>query len=367
MTYKVNDSVSVSILLDGQEIPLDAGNSLNLLHIVAGTQLTLPVLLLTFTDVLRVVPKMNLQDGVQLVVTIIGPLRQTRYFRVHSWSRTPAGDGYSYKIEAYWDSPKYWIGTAIAGVRGSSRSVIEGIGRNCGLSAWDRNTETSDSMLWMPGNRTYGRFCRDIARYGFANDKSHMVLVVDSTGILRYVDVNANSKPKRSVGFTSSNNAGEFLTLSDFQPSNTSGVNNQLAGYRHERFVQDAAGNVVTKEDEIQLDPDSRFPVVNTKVRDTQERGTISFSPINFGNVHSRYERAKIQNTRYNLLNSVRGEFVFSFQTDFEPTDNFFNVSPSELGNRDYDGEFTTTTKVVFITGSSYQEKLVAVKNGLEQ
>lgn len=366
MSYKVNDSIRIAILIEDAEVPLDGGNALHVLHMVAGTTLTLPTLFFNFTDLLRVVPSMKLQDGALITVTVFGATQQTRYFRVSRWTRAPFGDGFSYSIEGYWNAPKYWLGTAEASVTGSSRSVIEKIASECGLTIWGKNTPTSDAMLWIPGNRTLGRFCREIARHGYASDTSHMVLGVDSLGALRYANVNANPKPTLSVGYLSNSRSGRFMVLSDFQPVNASGTNNRMAGYRHDRQVQTALGSIETSETSIELQPDSRFPLVSEQVRETQARGSISFSSVDFGNVHPRYERAKYQNSRYNMLNSVRGEFVFSFQTELEMIDNFLYVSPSELGNRDYDGEFTITAKVVYITGSVYQEKVVAVKNGLE-
>ncbi len=366
MSYKVNDSTRVAIFIEGRELPLDAGNALHTLHIVSGPQLTLPLLTFSFTDLLRVVPNLDLQDGSQITVTIIGINTVTRYFRVYKWNRAPSGDGFAYKVEAYWDSVKFWSGTTMAPIRGSSSFALEQIAATCGLKMWGKNTPTADSMLWMPSNKTFGQFARSIARHGYSNDKSHMILSVDSTGNMRYVDINANPKPTLAVGYTSSNNHGRFQVLSDFQPSTNSGINNQIAGYRHERISQTAKGGAFTIESEIQLDPDSKFPLVNEKVRTTQERGTVSFGPINFGNVHDRYERARYQNIRFGLLNSVTADFLFPYQTDLETADNFLYVSPSELGNKDYDGEFTVTTKVVYISGSSYQEKIVAVKNGLE-
>lgn len=367
MSVKINDSIRVAVFLEDLEIPLDSGNMLHSLHIVAGSPITLPALTFSFSDPLKTMPNLDLQDGSRITVSIMGPVNEVRYFRVHRWNRSPSGDGFAYNIEAYWDSVRYWSGTTLAPIRGSSKVALEQIASTCGLRAWAKNTPTSDAMLWLPSNKTFGQFARAISRCGYANDKSHMVLCVDSLGYLRYVDVNANPKPSLSVGYTNSNGNGKFMVLSDFQPSASSGLNNRLAGYRHERVVQEVQGAVSKSESVLLLDPDSRFPVVNEKVRGTQERGTVSFGPMDFGNVHPQYERARYQNMRFNLLNSVKGEFLFPYQTQLECVDNFQYVSPSELNNRDYDGEFTVSLKVIFIVGSSYQEKIVALKNGLEQ
>jgi hypothetical protein len=367
MSYKVNDYTNISIVIEDQELPLDAGNSLHMLHISAGSTTTLPALHFEFTDLLQAIPSMKLQDGARIAVTILSTKTLTRLFRVHSWTRQPAGDGFSYKVDAYWDSARYWLGSTNTGIQGTSARALAEIAEKCGLKVWSKNSETADDMLWMPNNKTFGQFARDIAKYGYANDNSHMVLGVDTMGELRYLDVNANPKPTVFTGYVNNNNNANFLILSDFRATNKSGLNNQIAGYRHERQVQNALGNTQESETELTLESDSRYPLLSDKVRELQIRGSVSYAPISFGNVHDKYERGRYQNARYNLLNSVRGELLFTFQTDFEMGDNFGYVAPSQLSNHEYDGEFTVATKVIYITGSNYQEKIVALKNGLEQ
>ena len=86
---------------------------------------------------------------------------------------------------------------------------------------------------------------------------------------------------------------------------------------------------------------------------------------IDFGNVHSNYERARYQNTRYNLLNSLTGEFLFPFQTNWEPFDNFNLALTADLNSTQYNGEYTVQSKIISIQGTTYNEKIIAVKNGL--
>lgn len=370
MTYRVNDNVSIAIYIDDQELPLDNGNALHLLHIVGGALITLPTLHFHFTDLLRVVPLMGLRDGSRIQVTINAIVTIDRYFRVYSWSRSPVGDGFSYTVDAYWDAPKFWLGTTESSINASSSDALQQIAQTCALKVYPSNTATSDTMVWCPGNSTFGQFAREISRYGYVNDKSHMVFGVDTTGLLRYVNVNGNPPPSTAVGYTPAENEVNFKVISDFTPKNTSGIHNSLLGYRHVRYPQPVLASSPTDEtspiQDITLEPDSRFPLLNEKVRNLQTRGTFSYAPINFGNVHSKYERAKYQNTRYNMLNSVQGEFVFTYQTPWELCDNFKYVSPAALHNSSYDGEFTVGTKVIYITGGTYQEKVIAFKNGLE-
>jgi hypothetical protein len=363
--YKVNEQFSIGIYIEGNEMPLEAGNALTVLHIMASSKVTLPALHLQFVDMLQLVPKFGLTDGSPIVVVIKGQITITRNFRVHSWFRTPLGNGFSYTLDCYYDSPKYWATTTLEGIDGSSYSAISQIASTCGLQMWDKSTQTSDNMIWFGNNRPYGAFARDIARYGYGGEQSHMVLAVDTTGFVRYVDVNANPPPQITVGYLKPEDGTPFITVTDFKATTFAGTNNILGGYLHNRHTQSLVGED-SLESELVFTSDSTNPLLNIDVRSQINRGTISFSPIDVGNVHTKYERAKYQNARYNLLNSMQAELLFPMQVPFEPCDNLKYVAPAAQYNTDYNGEFTVVAKVVFVAGATYQEKIVAVRNGLD-
>lgn len=372
MSFKLNEATIVAIFIEDEELPLIHGNVLHSLHIVASSKLTLPTLVFSFTDSLQLIPKMKLQDGARIGVYIKSTVSHTRYFRVHSWTRAPAGDGFSYSITAYWDSTKYWSGTTCFGISGSSHNALREIAELCGLKFANSNTQTADKMTWMPQNKPYGIFAREIARYGFVNDKSHMSLGVDSLGVMRYINLNALAEPVVTVGYLAPKDTSNFLMLSDFQPSNLAGTGNALLGYRHNRQTPTVLGSsagggaLMTEETELSLTPDSRYPSVNTEVRATQNRGLVSYSPVSFGNVHDKYERARYQNARYDVLKSLQGEFLFPFQTEFEMFNTLKYVAPPDMNNKEYNGKYTIGAKVIYIAGSTYQEKLIGFKTGLD-
>lgn len=364
MTFKINDAVTAAVFINGKELLLDNGNYLQLMHIRAGALDAVPTLRFDFVDGLNLVPTLGLNDGSQLEIHINSISKYVRKFRVYSWRRGPMGDGFAYSVNAYWDAPQYFMGSTNTAIRDSSYSALNKIATKCGLQFSTLNNKTSDAMLWIPGNKTYAMFARDIARYGFLDDTSHMVLAIDSQGTMRYRDINKNAKPSLYVGPLPPDSGSNFIFSTDFAPITASGSNNFIGGYMHERYPQSAIGSrpVITK---LVLDSDSRLPLINSKVRTAIERSGISYSPIDFGNLHDNYDKAKVQNTRYNLLNSMKGEFLFPIMTAFETADNFNYVSPSALHNNQYDGEYTVVTKIIFISGSDYNEKIVAVKNGL--
>jgi hypothetical protein len=368
MTFRVNDQVTASLFIAGREFLLDTGNSLRTLHMRASSLQSLPELHVSFIDTLNQMPNYGLQDGAQITIQINSTASLTRNFRVYNWERHPAPQGFIFSLDCYWDAPRYWVGTSQVGIQGSSAQALKSIASTCGLT-WDKsNDDSSDAMLWLPGNSTFAEFAKAIARAGYISDTSHMGLAVDSLGNMLYLDINQLPDPDTTVGYTPTSGSGKFLMITDFTPETKSGTNNMMGGYMHSRYVQridDDTSSVDSIENELSYTPDAPFPLLSADVRKRMVRGGISYGPIDFGNVHENYERAKYQNGRYNLLNSLSGEFLFPFQTDWEPFDNFNLALPADLGSTQYNGEYTVRDKIIFIQGTTYNEKIIAVKNGL--
>lgn len=368
MTFRINEQTTASVFIGGKEFLLDLGNSMRSLHLRSSSLISLPELQITLVDTLNQMPYYALQDGAQIVVQINGTANMTRRFRVFRWRRSPAPSGFVFTIECYWDAPRYWIGSSNAGITGSSAQVLQQIASTCGLKWADKNAQTSDSMTWLGGNQTFAEFAKDVARSGYISDTSHMGLAVDSLGNMRYLDINQIPAPKTTVGYTPGPSDKQFLMITDFAPKAISGLNNAIGGYMHSRYVQtvaDDGSKIDGLENELQFTADAKYPLLSPDVRSKMVRGGISYGALDFGNVHPDYERALYQNARYNLLNCLTGEFVFPFQTNWEPFDNFDLALPADLQSTQYNGEYTVQSKIIFVQGGSYCEKIIAVKNGL--
>lgn len=370
MTFRVNDQLTASLFIAGREFLLDYGNSLRTLHIRASSLISVPSMRVSLIDTLNQMPNYGLQDGAQITVQLNSTVTSTRNFRVFDWHRDPAPQGFVYTIDCYWDCPRYWAGTSQTGIQGSSAQALQYIAQLCGLAWAQTNANTSDAMLWMPGNQTFANFAKDISRAGYISDTSHMGLCIDSFGNVLYLDINKIPKPKITVGPlpTPVPGGGTFLMCTDFTPETKSGTNNLIAGYKHSRYVQTISGSTSsldTVEHELDFTSDAQFPLLSQDVRTRMVRGGISYGPLDFGNVHPNYERALYQNGRYSLLNSLTGAVQFPFQTSWEPFQNFNLALPADLESSQYNGEYTIRDKIIFIQGTTYVEKLIAVKNGL--
>lgn len=363
--FKVNDQLQLAVYINGKELMLTNGNLMQSLWIRADALFKLPLMVLSYVDLCDATSKVGLQDNVPITVSFAGAVNVERNFRIYSWTRSPVGEGFAYTLNCLWNAPKYWTTTTNSNIRGTSYDVIKQIAHTCKLEFSSSNPQTADSMLWSGGNRTYNEYVRDIARHGYIDEKSQMVLGVDTEGLLKYFNINAIPKPTLSVGYTAQATKEAFLQILDFTPKSTAGDNNTIAGYHHDRHTQSLENSEVHKS--VTLDPDCRKPLVNKEVRNEIGRGGVSYAPIDCGaNVHPKYERALYQNTRFNLLNNLRAQVLVGFQTDLDLFDNFKYVPPAQLSSEAYAGEYTISGKIIQIVGNAYYEKFTAVKNGLE-
>jgi hypothetical protein len=356
--YKINDTFSISVSVNDKDFPLDGGNALMVAHIHASSISGLPLLNLQILDGLNIMPNFGLTDGSSLVVSIKGTITETRKFKVHNWTKVPNGQGFTYNIDGYWDAPMWFAGTSNKGIQGTSGSVIAKIAQMTGLKVYWPAVGT-DFMTWFPGNSTFGEFAKEIARHGYISDASHMVLAVDSLGYVRYRDINASSTPKATLGYVKTGN--NFITITAFGPNTKSGMNNMVAGYRHTRQLQSVIAES-EKESALTFKSPSKTPILSSEVRNDIGRGFISYSALDSGNVHKSYERALYQNTRFNLLYSMTGEFLTPVQTGLEALDVISYVEGKD--HTEDSGTYTLKGKVILVAGSTYQEKLMGLKNG---
>jgi hypothetical protein len=203
-----------------------------------------------------------------------------------------------------------------------------------------------------------------------------MVLAVDSTGRLRYKDVNRDLRNAPMVTLSllrpgSLANDQNHL-IQDFSTKIGAGLYNSTGGYSHARYVQ----AVAQPNDGLSLidgDIDTTSPLVkdsdtmlrNAAVVSYIEASVVSFSPIDFKQVGDNYERGRWQNARFNLLNCVTGEFLFSYPTTWEPIDYFKYLAPDNLSDTTYNGMYTVASKTILISGGNYYEKVQALRTGL--
>lgn len=366
MGYVVQGRIEVSVFINNVEYPLDpGGNTLNFLQVGVTTKGRLPTCHMALTDTLHNLDQLNLQDAIPIRV-VVKPLMgttKTYFFRKFHHTKEFNGAAYQYSFDGYWDSVKFWTGTSVASIRGTSNDVLQGIASTCGLTY--SGVTTNDAQLWIQRNRSYGEFVNAIQSRGYIDDTSYMVAAVDLTGTLLYRNVNNLPDPTQTV--IAHNLSTTAFTAMDFRPVAKSGLGNKLTGYWNTRHTQSMVGATLsTPNDQLSFTPDVRSPLFNTATKTQAARGYQTYGAIDVGNVHDNYERAVYQNQRFANLYSLEVEFLISTPTNFTLFDKFTFAIDAENQKQDlaYGGVYTIAGFALLVQGATYAEKLLGVRQG---
>lgn len=365
MGYALANQLEVSLYINNVEYPLDSNNVLDFLHIGSSTKGKLPTIHFGLTDQLHVLDQLELQDAIPLRVALKGYGAPTVSYAFRKFNHTRVFNGacYVYQVDGYWDSPLFWAGTTLAGIRGTSNDVMRQIANTCGLKYVGKST--ADSQLWMQRNRTYGDFAKHVATRGYIDDGSYMLACVDLTGTLIYTDV--NRLPTGQYIVIANQLADGAYTAIDYSAVASSGLNNQVTGYNYTRYGQSmTSASPHTAYDTLQFQADSRSPLFNTTMKQRAARGMMTYAPIDVGNVHDSYERAVYQNQRFAGLYNLDVEFLMTHATtlDLLRTFTFSAVDENDRKDEANSGDYTVSARSLLIQGTVYAEKIIGTRTG---
>lgn len=373
MGYILQDKLEISLFFSGEEFKIDAYNVLSFLQIDLSIKQILPQLTMAITDASMVLSQKGLlKDGgrVSVVLKPMGSATSTTYnFRIFKFREVKTVTGARYQIDAIYDNIKYWLTTTNIGARGTSRELMEHVAYMCSFRS--DMTDTADDQLWTPNNSTYGIWAKRIARHGYASDRSlmvHGVDIINNRPTLLYKDFNSiKSKPLNiAIGNVG---AGEISCV-DFRVNANSGAGNKNAGYNMSRQTQSAMGaKDVVANDKMEFTPDSRSPLFSLDVKEKAERGSVSYSGIDFGNTNpNSYERGRYINARSAALLSAKIDVMAIMPTNVRLLDRINVVARNETKDRAVDsswsGVYTVTSVSYRIENTNYCEVVEGYRHG---
>ncbi len=371
MGYLVQDRLEVSIYINDNEYPLDALSTLNWLHISTTFRHALPTVSMQISDVRHIFDTIGILDGTPLRVVIkpYGKDSKTYKFRKFNHKREFTGAFFTWTLYGYWDSPLYWTGSSVAALEGTANSVLQQIASTCSL-AFD-GVSTNDSQIWIPRNRSYKAWAKDIVNHAWINDTSCLVHGVDLDGTLRLKDFNNLPDPKiKIVAYTLADNA---FTAIDVKANASSGLNNALTGYQNMRVSQtviaDSDDEVHDAISDLNWTPDVKTPHYNMDLKKQLGRGAVRFAPIDAGNLHDNYDKADYQNTRYRNLFSFGMEALMMDCMDVQLGQKVSLAIQDESTGQDTpnSGTYTVTGHGLYLQAANYSELLGLARHGTNE
>lgn len=366
MAFEIEDRVSIRLFLGGVEVLFSKINSLNFLHMGSSSKLGVPMIHLSLSDPTEIISNRKLLgEGSSIRVMLSSGVGfktvKTYLFRLNKHRKLAAAPSTTYEMDGYLDVPAYWIQTALKPRKGSSYQVLSEIAEDCGLE-FEGDT-TSDEQVWIPGNLKYYAWAKNIAERGYRSETSAMKLCLEMDGTLLYKDVCNLLQADHKVSLISKT-PGHILAT-DFRPDTSAGFNNVRHSYKSAVVYQNILNNQTdfNKYDEevtVEQHSDEVTFLRNSDISNQVTRGSVRFQPLDFGNVHENYHRAKYQGSRLNGLFSLVGSVVTGDVTDVRVFDNLqMNLSSSSGTEHEkpYSGLYKVGGRVVYVNGSNYYEK----------
>jgi hypothetical protein len=367
MSLNIRDRLFLQILINGVEFPLDKLNTIQYLHISESVRAYIPVLNLRLIDATKFIAQNNLLvDGAIIKVTIGVHGRKKSYeFRRFNHKAAPSGDGGTqYQISAFLNVPLYWMASTPKALQGTASEAIKTIANTCGLNFY--GVTTSESQLWMPHNTRYCEFARQVSERAWIDTESCVQLAISADKTVRLLNVSDFETRKAKEAFSNKGNYASSLPVTDAQLLSKSGFFNSVGGYQ-DTLIQQSITDLEDKDlSKVSVKRNSRVLSMNKALKDSVPQAKVTYAPIDVGNVSAHYEDALYQNRRLSNLFTFGVEFNAAYLIDSNLLDLVLCelTLPEISGMQDISGNFLLTSKVTYIEGMNFYQKLECYRHG---
>lgn len=374
--FKLKDNTLIDLKVNGLNLPVEDG-SLKKLIITASQDTFLPCIQLLIVDQSKFFDTTkSLYDGAVIDVTIGSSEEEYENytFRVFSFPMQKVGAYTVYKISGYLDFPMYFTGSDNATLKGTSSQVLKTLASSMGFQSLDID-DSDDSQVWYQANKRNCVYAANIADCGYMDTSSFFRLAVQENGKFKYKNLSKfNPQDTDLYPLVSSLlNAKSNLTFYDSKSFIAPGFQNVTGAYAHSKtsFALNKEDSHSIETDSIELKQASAHLQVNKELYDSIENSRIEFAPIDVGNTHENYERAKYQNARAAKFYTNGVDLLFLSKSKLSLLDPFFaklSVGPGNQGNTSLDdqrnGFYIGVAKSICIQNGTYFEVIRGLSTG---
>lgn len=361
MSVEVQDKVSVSLFVDGEELLFGRANTLHSLQVSESVDLSVPMLQVSLSDQYEQISSEGMMADGALIRVVLHPrtdATKTKLdctFRLNSVNRTTEGGITRVNLDAYLDVPLYWHAASSREFKGTSSACLSSLASECGMD-FDVDA-TSDAQTWYPAQTVNHLWARHVAQHGFKSSSSCMQLAVTSGKRLLYKDLNMARPPKDRMSYVEVR--PEYILVTDAAPSIRSGTSNHVGGYYYGRVRQSVKSGVeVLDQVNAPKGRGDKSLMVNKKLHSKVELGRTKFSAIDVGNTHDSYEVAFHQNLRLRSLYAASTAVLTPECTDLQLLDWVQFAVDSNYGSMAaFSGMYQVMSKASILRGTDYVER----------
>lgn len=361
MSVEVQDKVSVSLFIDGEEVLFGRANTLHSLQVSESVDLSVPMLHLSLSDQYEQISSEGMMADGALIRVVLHPrtdaskTKLDATFRLNSVNRTTEGGITKVSLDAYLDVPLYWHAASSREFKGTSSACLSSLAADCGMDS--EVDSTCDAQTWYPAQTVNHLWARQVSQHGFKSSSSCMQLAVTANKRLLYKDLNLSRPHKDRMSYVEVR--PEYILVTDAAPSIRSGTSNHVGGYYYGRVRQSIKSGVqVMSQVSAPKARGDKSLMVNKTLHSKVELGRTRFAPIDVGNTHDNYESAYHQNLRLKSLYAASMAVLTPECTDLQLLDWVQFAVDSNYGSMaSFSGLYQVMSKASILRGTDYVER----------
>lgn len=382
----IQDRIFVKIMIDGKE--LQGANLVDTLALIEGVAATTPSIMMVLNDhSQRLIKELCLTDGNSLVVTVGRSPEDlktvTRQYRLFSVKNIDGQQGPRVTLIGLLDAPAYNLTKVSESYEGTTAQVMEQIAKKCQLD-FDgpqaiNGRQVKDSQVWLNVSKNRGAFVQQgLARFGYMDEHSAMHAALTSLGVLKYRNLmDLVNTPVEKIKYVFVNNietgdqdeSKQVYVVSTSKERSDAGMMNATQNYGSVQVTHGVTGESKI-ENKVDVKTSAPYLAINDQVAQTVGQAKFVYTPIDCGNTHENYERAKYQNMRQLGLFSERESLLVLEPTEVQLYDPVIykqaNADP-ERPSRNTD-IYIVVGKTIFVkAGTQYAERIELVRMSITE
>lgn len=370
MGSHIAGQIALSLRVDGVEVPL--GNSRQAKVIInQSCRQLVPAMKCELPDFANVFgQQVPINDGSAIEIELNDDRQaafngSTVFNTFGTPHRQPAGQYMQYTVVGLLDAPLYLRGNPEKSITGSSADVMRAVAQRMDFK-YNEKIVTNDHMMWRPGRETWGTFTGKTAQHGWIGEQSALLHAVDEQRNLRYVDVNdlfANAAIKAHLIYGGSSNISPNIPrylCTQYKAVNRSGMLNHWLGFGYRMTQSNITGGTTDSYSKIKgMTVNNSLDISKSTLKELNGRARIDLPPLNTGNTHDNFLRARHQNMRGLATYSQNVYVLIPMTTGLNLLDLIeFEAGAANYTDESVSGIYAVTNMTRMMANSRYYEKI---------
>lgn len=376
MGVSIKGISQISLTANSNPVQLSTGES-TLACVRDNVKQILPTLEFRFLDISNSFSNNQVADGSTLDVVIGDGNTQSSTLNFLSFGsphKSPCSLGYLYNVHGIGSMAPILRECPSTAIEGTSLDVFKQAATKFNITLKTNLNSTDDNMVWRPGRQSWGTFLRYVANHAYSRDGGFISTAIDSEKNLYLIDVPQvfaqtdisaiiyNGNPQ----FSTAINTQTKIPCIQYKHVNRAGFHNNTEGFGSRVSQTDPITGDVGKYSKVKAQTSGNNLDISSNIYKTiNQNAKLSIAPINSGNGHDNYIKARHQNNRLQTTYSNNLYVLLSGYSNLPLYSKvYFKAGDTDNYDEATVGFYILTGKVRFVKGGRYFEKIELTNSG---